>query len=341
MSAASDDNTVERRELGWLTWHHTAVERVRTAVTDQRLPHALLVHGPSGVGKDVFAWTLAATLHCRARGDEFAPCGRCADCALSLAGSHPDLRSVEREEERKTISVDQVRELSMALAMTSLRNGYRIAIVTPAQQMTHNAQNALLKTLEEPAAATLLILVTSRPSALAATLRSRCQRIEIARPTESETRAWLAARLPGAPARGLLDLAGGSPFRALELAPHFAPLETQMHAVLEALTSGEAEVTAVAAELLGEGLPVRLDWLEHLLEAFVRARTPGIATDLTLPGAPLLQRAAGAVNITAVFRLVDKVRETRRLLESSASPALLIEGLLVEFVAVFGRAGVR
>jgi len=60
-SAATDDTSVGRREFGWLPWQRTAVERVQSAVTDNRLPHALLVHGPSGVGKDVFAWTLAAT----------------------------------------------------------------------------------------------------------------------------------------------------------------------------------------------------------------------------------------------------------------------------------------
>ena len=70
MSAATDDTSVGRRELGWLPWHaHGRRARCSTAVTDDRLPHALLVHGPSGVGKDVFAWTLAATLHCRGRGE--------------------------------------------------------------------------------------------------------------------------------------------------------------------------------------------------------------------------------------------------------------------------------
>ena len=86
---------------------------------------------------------------------------------------------------------------------------------------------------------------------------------------------------------------------------------------------------------------MRLDWLEHRLADIVRSRSPGIATQLTLPHAPRLQRAAAAVNITAVFDLMDKVRETRKLLDSSASPALLVEALLIEFVAVFGRAGVR
>jgi DNA polymerase-3 subunit delta' len=341
VNASAEEISSDRPVLGWLSWHVQAVARVATAVADQRLPHALLVHGPAGVGKDIFAWTLAAALHCRERVEAFGPCGHCAECALSAAGSHPDLHVVRRPDDRKTISVDQVRELSDALAMTSMRRGYRMAIVTPAHLMTPNAQNALLKTLEEPAPRTLLLLVTSRPSGLLATLRSRCQRIEIARPELSEAHAWLSSRLAAEPPVGLLELAGGSPLRALELADRYAPLEAQMLEALEALVIGRAEVTVVANDLLGEGLPVRLDWFEHWLGAVVRARTPATATQLTLPGGALLQRTAATVNITAVFNLIDRIREARRLLDSSASAALLVESLLVEFVTAFGHAGGR
>jgi DNA polymerase-3 subunit delta' len=195
MSAAADELAGERVPIGWLPWHELAVSRVAAAIAEGRLPHALLVQGPAGVGKDAFAWTLAAALQCRERGPGLQPCGHCAECSLSFAGSHPDLHVIRRTEDRKSIAVDQIRELSEALAMTSLRRGHRLAIVTPAHAMTPSAQNALLKTLEEPAARTLLMLVTPRPSALLATLRSRCQRVEIARPAAAAAAAWLAARL--------------------------------------------------------------------------------------------------------------------------------------------------
>ena len=153
----------------------------------------------------------------------------------------------------------------MALAMTSLRSGYRIAIVTPAQQMTHNAQNALLKTLEEPAAATLLILVTSRPSALAADAAQPLPAHRDRAAPESEARAWLrrkTARRTGArPARArrrfAVPCAGArAAFRASS--------RRRCTRSLEALTSGEAEVTAIAAECWARVCPSRLDWLEHL-----------------------------------------------------------------------------
>ena len=109
--------------------------------------------GPAGVGKERFAAALAAALLCTGRGARLEACHVCAECALTGAGSHPDLHWLRRPEDRKTISVDQVRELAERLSMTSMRRGRRLAIVSPAHAMTINAQNALLKTLEEPAAA--------------------------------------------------------------------------------------------------------------------------------------------------------------------------------------------
>ena len=96
----------------------------------------------------------------------------------------------------------------------------------------------------------------------------------------------------------------------------------------------------VSADMLGEGLPVRLGWLEAWLGQLIRLRALPDATRLTVPGGPLLQRAAAEVNITAAFRLVDRVRESRRLLEGSAAPALVVEALLIELAAAARSRGV-
>ena len=92
--------------------------------------------------------------------------------------------------------------------------------------------------------------------------------------------------------------------------------------------------------MMGEGLPVRLDWMEAWLTGAVRRLTVQDANNLTFPGASLLQRRAAAVNISAAFRMVDRLREARRLLEGSAAPQLVLEALLIELVAAFGRRGV-
>lgn len=338
MIAAAD--TPPSVSLEWLPWHASAVGRLATALSGARMPHALLLHGPDGVGKEHFATVLAAALFCRSRGTGLAPCRQCAECALSRAASHPDLHWLRRPEDKKSIGVDAVRETCDQLGMTSMRSGYRVAVVTPAHLMTTNAQNALLKTLEEPAPRTLLVLVTSRPSSLLATLRSRCQRVEIPRPATALALDWLAGTLGAPPPPGLLELAGGAPLKAAALAPHYGALESQMTGLLADLLNGDAEATRVAGEMMGEGLPVRLDWLEAWLGLLLRGRTLPAATPVTVPGGPLLQRVAAAVNISAVFRIVDRLREARRLLEGSAAPQLVVEALLVELGAAFRRKGV-
>jgi DNA polymerase-3 subunit delta' len=326
--------------LEWLPWHDGARARLETALAGGRLPHGLLLHGPDGVGKEHFATVLAAGLLCSGRRRGLTPCGECPECALSRAASHPDLHWLRRPEDKKSIGVDAVRETCDQLGMTSMRGGHRVAIVTPAHLMTHNAMNALLKTLEEPAPRTLLVLITSRPSGLLATLRSRCQRVEVPRPPAARANQWLASQLgEAAPAR-LLELTGGAPLKALALAPHFAGLDAQMAGLLDALLGDRAEVTRLAADMLGEGLPSRLDWLETWLAQAMRGRVLPDATCLTVPGGLLLQRAAAEVNITAAFRALDRVRESRRLLEGSAAPQLVVEALLVDFKAAVRNRGV-
>lgn len=340
MTAAPVSDAAVAVPLEYLPWHEGARARLAAALDGGRMPHALLLHGADGLGKERFAAVLAAGLLCGRPGPGLMPCGHCADCALSRAGSHPDLHWLKRPEDRKSIGVDAVRDACEQLGMTSLRGGYRVAVVVPADLMTTSAQNAFLKTLEEPAPRTLLVLVTARPSRLAATLRSRCQRIEIPRPTAADALGWLHTELGSEVPPGLLDLAGGAPLRAAGLAPHFAALQSQMSGLLADLLSGRAEITRAAAGLIGEGLGARLDWLESWLSALLRSRLLQDATRVEIPGGPQLQTAAGAVNMSAAFRFVDRLREGRRLLEGSAAPQLVVEALLIELVAAFRRKGV-
>ncbi len=336
----SEPENQTRSRIEMLPWHSAARERLETAVEGGRLPHALLLQGPAGVGKERFAAALAAALLCTGRGVRLEACHVCAECALTGAGSHPDLHWLRRPEDRKTISVDQVRELAERLSMTSMRRGRRLAIVSPAHAMTINAQNALLKTLEEPARGTLLLLVSSRPSAILPTLRSRCQRVELARPGEDLARTWLTGELGSEPPARLLELAHGAPFRALELAPHVADLDAQMCDLLEEYLADRRDVTATAEDMLGDGLPARLDWLETWLGELARRRLIADAKPVTLPACPVLQRVGDEVNITALFGLVDRLREAKRLLDGPVAGQLLVESWLVELAGSLRSKGV-
>ncbi len=155
-----------------------------------------LIHEAPGAGGEWLALWAARLVLCEH--PERAPCGQCRACRRVLARAHPDLSFLGLEEDSKQIRIEQVRELSAELALTSHGGGYKVAIVTPADALNRFAANALLKTLEEPPARTLLILVVTQPSRLPATVLSRCQRLRVRAPQRAQSLAWLeAARGPG------------------------------------------------------------------------------------------------------------------------------------------------
>jgi DNA polymerase-3 subunit delta' len=203
----------------------------------ERLPHALLIHGPVGVGKRALAEHFAQFLLCEGPKGE-RPCGHCKGCHWFVGGNHPDVRWLEpealakaaateaEEEDRATtrpakpsleIKVEQVRALADFLNVGSHRGRHRIALVHPAEDMNLHAANSLLKSLEEPPPGAVFVLVSHRPARLLPTIRSRCVALPLGLPEHAVAEAWL--RKNGvADAVRWLAFAGGAPLRALEYA---------------------------------------------------------------------------------------------------------------------------
>lgn len=195
-----------------------------------RLPHALLLVGQKGLGKFELARHFAAGLLCEQPGADGEPCHRCLACNWFSQGNHPDFRLLqpdalsadfEAEEGKKKpsqqITIEQIRNLEEFFNVGTHRGGLRIILVNPTEAMNRNAANALLKTLEEPAASTLFILVSSEPQQLLPTIRSRCQVIPVGLPDNSLAGQYLSDAGIKEAARWLA-LAGGSPRHAIELA---------------------------------------------------------------------------------------------------------------------------
>ena len=148
-------------------WHAEQWLRLSRARASNRLPHAILIAGPEGLGKAAFARRLSASLACNQIDDHGDACGCCASCRQTAAGSHPDQKSVVPEEPGKMIRIDTIRELTAKSVLSAQEGGYRVYLIEPAEAMNRAAANALLKTLEEPSPRTVLILVTSHPDRLA------------------------------------------------------------------------------------------------------------------------------------------------------------------------------
>ena len=186
----------------WLdaAWHTLAAR-----LADGRLPHALLFAGPPGLGKRELVDAFVRAALCERRAVDGHACGHCRACRLLAAGSHPDRVHVTFElrddgKPRSEIIVEQVRQMSQRLALASQFGGLQVAVIDPADAMNASAANALLKTLEEPSSATVILLVADRPARLPATIRSRCQRIEVKPPAVDVAQAWLVGQGVAAPA---------------------------------------------------------------------------------------------------------------------------------------------
>ncbi|MEP1446943.1 MAG: DNA polymerase III subunit delta' [Paraglaciecola sp.] len=173
-----------------LPWLEGSFQQLSVRIAADKLHHALLLQGPSGLGKANFALDLARLLLCHSRqGDKV--CGRCQSCLLNIANNHPDLHIVESD---KQIGVDLIRDAIKKLVGSAHMSGAKVLIIYSAHTMTESSANALLKTLEEPTSNTFLILTTEKPERVLATIRSRCEKLALPLPNIRTTMAWVQSQ---------------------------------------------------------------------------------------------------------------------------------------------------
>jgi DNA polymerase-3 subunit delta' len=263
---------VDSKEI--LSWQQEAWRQVLGARARGRLPHALLLHGSRGLGKARFAEQLAALCLCDRAPPGPTPCGACRGCRLVASGTHPDLHRVEPEPGKTSLSIDQIRDLSGELCLQAHRAAVKVAIIRPAEAMTLSAANALLKTLEEPPGATLMLLVAVRPAALPPTVRSRCQGLRFRSPPLAEARSWLAQQNPAQKHWDeLLEWAAGAPLLALELAESGAGTRiAELEEDLRAIVGRRADPLAVSSQWAGEDKALWRAWLQGRVAALVRQK---------------------------------------------------------------------
>ena len=324
-------------------WHEDALRRL--LIDRQRLPHALLVHGPAGVGKVQFARALAASVLCEAPRDGLA-CGSCPSCRWLEQGNHPDFREIvpeaaeeeedavegesARAEKAKSlvIKVDQVRAVSDFFSLTTHRAGHRVLLLHPAEALHPAAANALLKTLEEPPPGTLIVLVSDRPARLLATIRSRCRMLALPAPPTDSALAWLRGEGVVEP-QAALAAAGGAPLLAQRLAQ---PEEAQFRGRLlaELARPGGADTLQFPASIDREAVERFVFWMQTWVQDLVRVRFSGRARHHGGLAAALEARARGS-DVEALFALDRELAAARRLAGHPLNPRLLAEHLLMAY----------
>jgi DNA polymerase-3 subunit delta' len=308
----------------WLLAH---LERLKDALLKRRMPHALLIHESPGAGGEWLAQRTARLVLCERI--EQAPCENCASCRRAAQGSHPDLARVRPLEGSSQIRIEQVRELAAELALTAHQGGYKVGILTPADSMNRFAANALLKTLEEPPPATLLILVATQPSRLPATILSRCQRVRVAAPSRADSVAWLeAVRGPGDWAQ-VLEVLGNAPMLAQAADPAaVASVAAEVRQGLEEALGGSGDPGARAERWARAEAPLRLACVEKWLTERIRGAL-GVGSEL-----PEVRAGAHSavprqrVDLPTLFGLLDTVRELKFSFEAPINRGLAFESLL-------------
>lgn len=245
-----------------------AVDQFANAWESRKLHHAWLLAGPKGVGKATFAHAAARRVLAEAAGPPLdlpgiETTGEHPIVKLVEAGSHPDMRRLERLVNEKTgnmarnISVDQVRELGEFLSLTPALSPWRVVIIDTVDELETSGANALLKILEEPPANTLFFLVSHAPGRLLPTIRSRCRRLEFGKLDDEAMTSILevyAPDLKGAERRQIVSMSFGSAARALAFAElGLAKLEDAALAIIRQGDPTNARRSDLASELGKKG----------------------------------------------------------------------------------------
>jgi DNA polymerase III subunit delta' len=291
-------------------WLEKDMASLRAAFAADRMPHALLIHEAPGAGGAWLAnWTARMVLG-------------------SDKDAHPDWVKVHPVDDSKQIRIEQIRELGEELSLTSHQGGYKVGVIAPADVLNRFAANALLKTLEEPPARTVLILVVTQPSRLPATILSRCQRIRIAAPERAESVAWLESTRGKGNWNAVLDIVGEAPMLAAEGDPEaVVQIGMEVKRGLEDAMAGRSDPVATAEHWSRAELPLRLRCFENWLTERIRNQV-GSPAFLTEVGAvTYLQRPQTVLNIRGLFELLDGVRDLVSALDTPINRGLALETL--------------
>jgi DNA polymerase-3 subunit delta' len=307
--------------------------RLMATLEKGRVAHAVIFAGPSGSGKKTIAGIYARALLCGSAGAKPSkPCNACASCRKALDGNHPDLHIVKSAEEGKALGVDEARGLQKVIELKPYEGGRAVVIVQNAQDLTQQAQNALLKTLEEPPEHVVLMLLAESLSPLLPTILSRCAVYSMARLNRSEMLSVLRSRgCPGGErTEQAASMADGRPGRALELLAEdgWWALRDKALETLEQLVKSRRLAAAVKfmQEHRAQSDEVLSIWECALRDAAVR-ESRSYAELISGGGFAFLQET----NMDRLVNMLSACADMRRALDGNAVYAMAVDRLLIEF----------
>ena len=240
---------------------------------------------------------------------------------------HADLRWIAPPEDKHTVGIEQIRELVGKLNLTSYEGAGKVAVIEPADAMTTNAANSLLKTLEEPPGDTLLVLVVDRPGHLPATIFSRCQRVNVRVPNENEALSWLQRIHPGGNWQKVLQETGYAPLAAIDALERLDDTES-MASDFAAIADGRAAPLQVAEKWSKYEPEFVLGWLSRQVQTCISRVSGGAGTGVSaVVNDSVLER----IDRRNLFCYLDIINGLRGQPAGSFNVQLTLECLLIDW----------
>lgn len=343
-------------------WHLDAWQQLANRLN--RLPHALLIGGPEGLGKRAFAQVLAARLLCDHPKEGNLACGVCEGCRWFASGNHPDYRLITPEAELADeegagdgepaksggkdkrslqIRIEQIRSLAEYVGFTHHRPTARVVVIQPAEAMNVPTANALLKVLEEPPDNTVFLLVSHQARRLLPTIRSRCQSIQLPSPRLDEARAWLEGQ-GGDIGTEVIAFCGGLPLSAQELASG-AGWQARQRFVrdVEGLPvqdpislAGQWEAWLKSKESAGMDLPTLVTWLQKWLVDLTLVTSGGNARYFP-DRKEVFARIAATLSPAGLTRVYREVASLKSTALHPVNPRLFLDDLLLRVARLWAQ----
>ena len=316
--------------------HEKQSENLRLSLLNGRLHHAYLFIGPDGIGKRTLGLAMAQAIHCPELKNDF--CGGCGACRAIQAGNHADVRVVEPISNKKDISIQQVRELEKALSLRSFSGRQKVAIIDPATLMNWAAQNALLKTLEEPPQGCISILIASNGGGLLPTVRSRAFALSFGPlPRQLIVEFLIRKGNTREQAEFLAVLAMGS-LGTVSKIDKEKMIEKRLEwmKTLVSLRAGDYRAALNAAEALAGNREETLKFLEWAglwyrdLLSFRIAHTPNQVVNVDM--LPQIEEQSAAMEEDDLFSLLSKTGEASQLIQRNLNRRMVLEDLLLRAV---------
>jgi DNA polymerase-3 subunit delta' len=322
-----------------LPWQEQHWDSLYGYVKLGRIPQAVLITGASGLGKEALANRFAYSLLCSNVRDGGSCCGVCASCLLINADTHPDLIKIKPDEDKKTISINQIRQVVSGTYLKPQFEAYRVIIINPADVMTIQAINAFLKCLEEPTERTLFILITDKPNKLPATIISRCQKLTVTMPEKTVLSDWLNGQGIHNNQGTLLNLVHGSLLTAQQAADDTL-LKQRTDCFNDWLMIAKQRNHPAIISEKWQKLPEMelvnwlISWVSDVIKCACRINADQLLNqDMVKP----LQELAQQLNLRRLFGLYDLLLACRRQLETQANFQIMLEEILVQWQQLNGR----